>query len=109
MRNMIGGGFTEAIRFTWNKYKRQIKLMEQDILNIIFEKSPKYLSNFANWEIFSNIEFFRYLFELPCEWNYHAFQCRPDKTENPPITRQRNGVNLCPNALLVKFSVHIVD
>ena len=42
MRNMIGGGFTEAVRFTWQTYKQEIKLMEQDVLNIIFAKSPRY-------------------------------------------------------------------
>ena len=41
MRDMVGGGFTEAIRFTWRKYKKQLRLMEQDVLNVIFEKSPK--------------------------------------------------------------------
>lgn len=42
MRTMVGGGFTEAIRFTFRKYGEHLKLIEQDILNIIFEKSPKY-------------------------------------------------------------------
>ena len=41
MRTMVGGGFTEAIRFSFRKYGEQLKLIEQDILNIIFEKSPK--------------------------------------------------------------------
>ena len=41
MRSMPGGGFTEAVRFTANKYKQHLKLIEQDILNIIFQKSPK--------------------------------------------------------------------
>ena len=41
MRTMVGGGFTEAIRFTFRKYKEHLKLIEQDILNIILEKSPK--------------------------------------------------------------------
>ena len=44
------------------------------------------------------------LYELPCEWNYHAFQCKPDRTENPPITRQRNGINLCKGAAKVAAS-----
>ena len=35
---------------------------------------------------------------LPCEWNYHTWQCRPDRTERSPISRMRPGVNLCPGA-----------
>ena len=41
---------------------------------------------------------FRYLYELPCTWNYHTWQCRPDGTENPPIERQKTGLNMCPGS-----------
>ena len=96
MRNMIGGGFTEAIRFTWQTYRNEIKLMEQDVLNIIFAKSPRCM-NIMSTNL-SLIMDFRYVYELPCDWNYLVFQCRPDLTEHPAISRQRKGVNLCQQA-----------
>ena len=40
----------------------------------------------------------RHLYELPCTWNYHTWQCRPDGTENPPIERQKTGLNMCPGS-----------
>ena len=87
MRHMVGGGFSEAIRYTWRTHKKDLQLVEQDILNVIFAKSPQYL------------------YELPCDWNYHVFQCKPDLTEKPAVSRQRSGLNLCPSA--AKVDIHL--
>lgn len=100
LRSLPGGGMTEAVRFVWRRYKADIRLADQDILNIIFGISTQ-------WEAISSVLCFillhpRYLYELPCVWNYHVFQCKPDKTENPPISRQRNGLNLCLQAEKVR-------
>lgn len=83
MRNMVGGGFTEAVRYTWRTHRKHLQLMEQDILNVIFAKSPQYV------------------YELPCDWNFHVFQCKPDLTEKPAVSRQKSGLNLCPSAAKV--------
>ena len=102
LRSLPGGGMTEAIRFVWRRYKSDIRLADQDILNIIFGVSTQWET--LNWCLSYSIFCPRYLYELPCVWNYHVFQCKPDKTENPPISRQRNGQNLCPQAVKVRPS-----
>ena len=41
LRSLPGGGMTEAIRFVWRRYKSDIRLADQDILNIIFGVSTQ--------------------------------------------------------------------
>ena len=41
MRMMVGGGFTESIRFVWRRFAGKLHLAEQDVLNIIFATSPR--------------------------------------------------------------------
>ena len=60
--------------------RASLPLADQDILNLVGGRAPWLLQ------------------PLPCEWNYHTWQCRPDHTERSPISRMRPGVNLCPGA-----------
>ena len=41
LRSLPGGGMTEAIRFVWRRYRSDIRLADQDILNIIFGVSTQ--------------------------------------------------------------------
>ena len=41
LRSLPGGGMTEAVRFVWSRYKPEIRLADQDILNIIFGVSTQ--------------------------------------------------------------------
>jgi len=80
LRALPGGGFTEAVRYIWERHKGNLPLADQDILNVVGGQSPYLLQ------------------PLPCEWNYHTWQCRPDRTERGRVARMRSGGNLCPAA-----------
>ena len=41
LRLLPGGGMTETIRYVWSRYKSDIRLADQDILNIIFGVSTQ--------------------------------------------------------------------
>merc|ERR1711992_441127 len=57
-----------------DKFKKQIKLADQDILNILFHYYPDLL------------------YELPCEWNYRVWQCSQGR--NKCDTAEENGVSI---------------
>ena len=40
----------------------------------------------------------RYLYELPCQWNYVVWQCREDDWVGVANPRTRPGANYCPGA-----------
>jgi len=80
LRALPGGGFTEAVRYIWERHKGNLPLADQDILNVVGGQTPYLLQ------------------PLPCEWNYHTWQCRPDRTERGRVARMRPGGNLCPSA-----------
>uniref|UniRef100_A0A2P2HYJ6 UDP-D-xylose:beta-D-glucoside alpha-1,3-D-xylosyltransferase n=1 Tax=Hirondellea gigas TaxID=1518452 RepID=A0A2P2HYJ6_9CRUS len=65
MREFPGGGFIEANNKAFNKYRNDIALADQDILNIVFSQYPDHL------------------YELGCEWNYRPWQCRLGKNTCP--------------------------
>ncbi|CAL4058546.1 unnamed protein product, partial [Meganyctiphanes norvegica] len=57
MKSFPWGGWTPANMKVYDQYKKKIKLADQDILNILFNKLPQHL------------------YELGCEWNYRIWQC----------------------------------
>jgi len=70
----IPDGWTRANMAMHDKYKKQIKLADQDILNILFHYYPDLL------------------YELPCEWNYRVWQC--SQGDNKCQTAEDNGVSI---------------
>ncbi|XP_023334739.1 LARGE xylosyl- and glucuronyltransferase 2 [Eurytemora carolleeae] len=85
MRNM-DGGWTNANLAMFEKYKDQISLADQDILNILFHFHPEKI------------------YELPCHWNYRVWQC--SQGENKCTSATDQGVSILHgNALtFVKFN-----
>lgn len=57
MKDFPGGGWIPANMKVFDNYKKIIKLADQDILNILFNKHPDLL------------------YELGCQWNYRLWQC----------------------------------
>ena len=96
LRDMWGGGFTETVRFLWEKHRlplhgksqcctlhisrNSLSLADQDLLNILGSQSP--------WLIQP----------LPCEWHYHTWSCSTEIYESRFISRMKDGMNQCPNA-----------
>jgi len=88
LRDMWGGGFTEAVRFLWERHRDSLSLADQDLLNILGSQSP--------WLIHP----------LPCEWHYHTWSCSTEIYESRFISRMRDGMNQCPNA--AKYGVSLL-
>jgi len=80
LRDMWGGGFTEAVRFLWEKHRNSLSLADQDLLNILGSQSPWLLQ------------------PLPCEWHFHTWSCSTEIYESRFISRMRDGLNQCGNA-----------
>ena len=93
---MWGGGFTEAVRFLWEKHRflgkpsswildplldtsylsrNSLSLADQDLLNILGSQSPWLLQ------------------PLPCEWHFHTWSCSTEIYESRFISRMRDGLN----------------
>ncbi|KAK8744778.1 hypothetical protein OTU49_000611, partial [Cherax quadricarinatus] len=67
-------GWTAANMKMFDKYKKKIKLADQDILNILFHKYGELV------------------YELGCEWNYRIFQCSQGYNMCPHAAT--NGVSI---------------
>lgn len=70
----IPDGWSGATMAVHDKYKANIKLADQDILNILFSFYPDKL------------------LELPCEWNYRVWLC--SEGENKCPSAAENGVSV---------------
>ena len=86
-------------------HNRQLPMADQDILNAIFGYSPWY-----TWDtLYRTIttRYFRYLYELPCVWNYILWQCR----EMPEFWYGKNlrgNKNMCPGNNMIYKVVYMV-
>ncbi|MCL4136350.1 UNVERIFIED_CONTAM: hypothetical protein GTU68_024432 [Idotea baltica] len=75
MRNFPGGWINTCMNI-YEKYRefRYFNLIDQDVANVIFSQSP------------------RYLFELECQWNYRLFLC--SKGVNKCKESNQKGISL---------------
>ncbi|XP_071538508.1 glucoside xylosyltransferase 2-like [Panulirus ornatus] len=74
MKNFPDGGWTAANMKVFDKYKKKLRLADQDILNILFHEYPDHL------------------YELGCEWNYRIFQCSQGSNKCPNAAS--NGISI---------------
>ena len=59
-------------------------------------KSKSIFKDWIRSQLCSDVMFGRYLYELPCQWNYVVWQCREDTWLGVQNPRTQTGKNNCP-------------